>query len=211
MRDAERWWAVATGIAGLVAIAGGSLLTNVPRVDHAFEGVRKELARRRSAILVGSVVSVSGSALLLWPLALVATSDAEDVWRSLALFSVGAWVLGFAFLAFAAMLVLAVAWRDPADLEPSVGRLLLDASHLATWSVSAPVGAISVVATTAVGLQAELVGPVVVGAAVAKVATVAVEVAGTGRRDGWNAGGWAAGLSGYATVAWFAVLLASLG
>jgi hypothetical protein len=210
MRDVERWWALAAGIVGLVALAGGSLLTNVPRVDRAFEDLREDIARRRTSMLVGSVLSVSGSAMLLWPLALVATSRADDVWSSLAVASVGAWVLGFAFLAFAAMLVVAVAWRDPADLEPSVARLLLDASHLATWSVSAPVGAISVVATTTVGLQAGLVGPAVVAAAVAKIVTVAVEVAGTGRRDGWNAGGWAAGSSGYVTVAWFGLLLASL-
>lgn len=46
--------------------------------------------------------------------------------------------------------------------------------------------------------------------AVAKILTVLVEVAGTGRRHGWNAGGWAYGTSGYATVAWFALVLVAL-
>jgi hypothetical protein len=210
VRDAERWWALAAGIAGLVAFAGGAQLVDAPRVDRVLGEVLEDFARRRMSILVGSLVSVSGSALLLWPLAVIATSDPDDVWSSLALFSIGVWVLGFAFLSFAALLVVAVAWRGPGSLEPSVVRLFLDASHLATWSVSAPLGAISVVATTTVGLQAGLVGPLVVAAAIAKVATAAVEIAGTARRDGWNAGGWAARSSAYATVAWFALLLTSL-
>lgn len=211
MRDAERWWVLVAGVAGLVAFTGGSLLTGVPRVDDTLERVQDDVARRRNAVLVGSVLSVSGPALLLWPLAVIATSDVEDVWPSLALFSIGAWVLGFAVLAFATMLVVAVAWRGPSGVAPSAVRLLLDASHLATWSVSAPLGAISVAATTTVGVQAGLVGWPVVAAAAAKVATVTVEVAGIGRREGWNAGGWAAGVSGHATVAWFALVLAALG
>lgn len=120
------------------------------------------------------------------------------------------WVLGFAFLSLAELLVVAVAWRGPEALQRWVARLFRDASHLATWSVSAPLGAIAVVATTTVGLQAGLVGSLVVAAAVAKVVTAAVEIAGAARRDGWNAGGWAAGSSAYATVAWFALLLTSL-
>jgi hypothetical protein len=37
-----------------------------------------------------------------------------------------------------------------------------------------------------------------------------VEILGVGVRSGWNAGGWAAGTSGYATTAWFALLLFDL-
>lgn len=77
------------------------------------------------------------------------------------------------------------------------------------WSVSAPIGAVLVAATTAVGLQNEIFGPLVVIAA-AKVLTVVIEVAGVGVRSGWNAGGWAAGSSGYATVAWFGLVLLAL-
>ena len=46
--------------------------------------------------------------------------------------------------------------------------------------------------------------------AAAKVLTVVIEVAGVGVRSGWNAGGWAAGSSGYATVAWFGLVLLAL-
>jgi hypothetical protein len=50
-----------------------------------------------------------------------------------------------------------------------------------------------------------------VAVAVLKVATVGLEVAGIARRRGWNAGGWAAGTSGYVTVAWFALVLVAIG
>ena len=93
-------------------------------------------------------------------------------------------------------------------------RLVLDTAHLATWSISAPVGAVSTAITTATALRADLadgpLGAVLVGLAATKVVTVLVEVAGTGRRRGVNAGGWAGGSSGYVTVAWFATLLAAL-
>jgi len=64
-----------------------------------------------------------------------------------------------------------------------------------------------VLATTVVAVQADLAGGLLVALAGVKVATVVVEVAGTGRRTGWNAGGWARGVSGYTSVAWFAALL----
>jgi hypothetical protein len=121
-------------------------------------------------------------------------------------------VLGFAFLVVGAAGPAAVAWRrPPPPLPPAVVRLVLDLAHLATWSLSAPLGAVSTVATTAVALEGDATTGVVAALLVAlaglKVVTVAVEVAGTGRRTGRNAGGWAAGSSGYVTVAWFAVLL----
>ncbi len=113
-----------------------------------------------------------------------------------------------------ALLPAAVAWRDVTALPPAVVRLALDASHLATWSVSAPVGAVSTAVTTASAVRADLaggaLGTLLVVLAGAKAATVAVELAGTGRRTGWNAGGWAAGSSGYVTVAWFAMLTVAL-
>ena len=121
-----------------------------------------------------------------------------------------AWSLGFSFLALSAVAVAAVVWRDPGAVPSGVVRLVLDAAHLATWSVSAPAGAIATMATTAVGVHAGTFGPLVVAAAAAKVVSVAVEIVGIGRRRGWNAGGWAAGVSGYLTVAWFAAVLWSL-
>jgi hypothetical protein len=47
-------------------------------------------------------------------------------------------------------------------------------------------------------------------AAGVKIATAVVEIIGTGQRSGWNAGGWARGTSGCATVAWYAALLVAL-
>lgn len=210
MHDAEQWWVVATGVLGLVLFAGGSLLAAGPPVDAPWVDVARHLVRRRAAVLVGSTASVTGAGLLLWPLASVATSGSGDVWPSLASFSLLAWVLGFGFLVLAAVLVAAVAWRGPDEVGEPVAGALLGAAHLAVWSVSAPIGAVAVVATTAVGHQAGTFGPIVVVAAAAKVATVIVEVAGLSRRNGWNVGGWAAGSSGYVTVAWFALVLLAL-
>lgn len=206
----EGWWAVAAGLVGLIAFAGGSLLADLPRIDASDPEVVDRLSARRTRILAGSVLSVTGAALLLWPLSLVATSGSDAVWPSLALFSVASWVLGFGFLTVGALLTSAVAWRDPSTFDPPTLRLALDAAHLAVWSVSAPIGAIAVVATTVVGRQAGVFGVAVVVLAAAKLVTVLVEVVGTGRRAGWNAGGWAAGTSGYVTVAWFAAVLVGL-
>lgn len=203
-------WAVGVGAVGLAAFAAGSLLMALPPIDAADDEVVATLARRRGPILAGAVLSVLGVALLLGPLAAMSA----DGGTGLAAFALATWVLGFAFLVVGAAGPAAVAWRDPAALPPAVVRLVLDLAHLATWSLSAPLGAVSTVATTAVALEGDATTGVVAALLVAlaglKVVTVAVEVAGTGRRTGRNAGGWAAGSSGYVTVAWFAVLLLAM-
>jgi hypothetical protein len=211
VHGAEQWWVVATGALGLVLFAGGSLMATVPPVDAPWADVTRHLVRRRTAVLVGSTASVTGVGLLLWPLAAVATSGSPDVWPTLASFSLLVWVLGFGFLAVAAVLVAGVAWRGPEELGEPVVAAILAVAHLAVWSVSAPIGAVAVTATTAVGHQAGVFGLVVVAVAVLKVATVGLEVAGIARRRGWNAGGWAAGTSGYVTVAWFTLVLVAIG
>lgn len=211
MDDVERWSTLAAGVVGLLAFAGGSLLAVPPPVDATDDDAARHLAERRTPILLGSVLAVLGAGLLLWPLAAVTTAGDADRWSSLGPFSLVAWAVGFGLLALAVVAVAAVAWRDATALAPATLRLVLDAAHLATWSVSAPLGAVAVVATTTAGVQGKTLGPAVVVAAGVKVATVAVELAGTGRRRGWNAGGWAAGSSGYATVAWFALVLIGLG
>lgn len=217
MRDAERWWALGVGAIGLAGFVAGSLLARVPLPDAGDDDLAVALERDRGRILSGSVLAVLGSALLLLPLAVVSAAPREaaadgsgDGWSALGLFALATWVLGFGFLALSAVATSAVVWRDPAELSSSTRRLLLDAAHLATWSISAPVGAVSTVATTVVAIQAGLAGPLLAGAAAAKVLTVGVELAGTGARTGWNVGGWARGASGYATVTWFALLLIAL-
>ncbi|WP_426574463.1 hypothetical protein [Aquihabitans sp. McL0605] len=210
MRDAERWWAVAAGTLGLACFVAGALLTRAPAVDRPIEEAVTDLVQRRRVVLSGSVISITGAALLLWPLALVAAEPGSDGWRSLAVFSMAAWVFGFGFLALGSLLLIGVVWRVDGGPGPGLARALLDISHLAVWSVSAPIGALSVAATTALGVQVGRFGPAVVVAAAVKIATVVVELAGTGRQRGWNAGGWALGVSGYATVAWFALVLVAL-
>lgn len=210
MRDAERWWAVAVGGTGLLSWVVGTLLVRLPPIDGVVDVIIDDLRARRTAVLAGSVLVVSGTTALLWPITLVASAPSPDRWPSLAAASGAVAVLGFAVLAVATVGVAAVAWRSPDDIDSGVVRVVLDAGHLATWSLSAPIGAASTVATTVVAVQADLAGPLLVALAVAKVATVALEVAGVGRRTGWNAGGWAAGSSGYVTVAWFAALLLAL-
>jgi len=198
------------GVIGLVGFVAGSMAVRPPAVDLPAEQAVADLVRRRPQVLAGSLGSVAGAGLLLWPLCAVATSTGPDVWRSLALVSIATWVFGFGFLAVGSMLHVAVVWRTEQGPTRDSARVLLDLSHLAIWSISAPIGALSVVATTVVGVQAELLGPLVVIAALAKVVTAAIEVAGIGRQQGWNAGGWAYGSSGYATVAWFALVLVAL-
>jgi hypothetical protein len=194
---------VATGAVGLAAFAGGSLLMALPPIDAPDDEVVATLELRRQPVLAGAVASVLGVALLLAPLAEVGGA-----------FALATWVLGFAFLALGACAPAAVAWRDPDGLPPAAVRLVLDLAHLATWSLSAPVGAVSTVATTAGAVDHDIAtGPLavlLVALAAAKVGTVLVELAGTHRRSGWNAGGWALGSSGYVTVAWFAALLLAL-
>ncbi len=213
MGDVERWWVVTAGVVGLAAFVGGSVLTGLPAVDDTDDVVVAALVRRRSAILTGSVLSALGVALLLWPLAVV-SADGDDGWADLGTFALATWVLGFAFLVVGALGRAALAWRDPTALPVAVVRLVLDLAHLATWSLSAPVGAVSTVVTTVVAGRAVaaegMVGALLVGLAGHKVVTVVVELAGTGRRSGWNAGGWALGSSGYVTVTWFAALLLAL-
>lgn len=209
MDGAERWSVVVVGAIGLALWAGGSLLAALRPVDAPLAERVDRLATGRTALLVGSIGAVSGAALLLWPICAVATEEGE-AWVSLRWFSVAVWTLGFTFFVVATVVVSTLAWSPSRAPDQELVRVLLDGAHLAVWAVSAPIGAIAVVATTAVGVQAQLFGPLVVLAATAKVATVVVEVAGTGRRTGWNAGGWAAGSSGYVSVAWFALVLAAL-
>ncbi len=210
MHGAEQVWVIGSGVVGLVLFAGGSLLAAMPLIDARAVDVRTHLADRRTAILAGSVAATAGAGLLLWPLAAVASTGSPDVWPSLALFSIAAWVLGFGFLAMATCLVAGLAWRGTEELADETIAAVLAVAHLAVWSVSAPIGAVAVAATTAAGVQAGWFGGPVVVAAAVKVATVALEVAGIAHRRGWNAGGWAAGSSGYVTVAWFALVLLSL-
>lgn len=204
-------WAVAAGAIGLLCFVAGALLARVPAVDQPTEAAVAVLVGRRRAVLLGSVASIAGAGLLLWPLAAVATEPSEDVWPSLAALSLAAWVFGFGFLALGSLLVVGVVWRTDDGPSPALARTLLDVAHLAVWSVSAPIGALSTAATTAVGVQSGRLGGAIVVAAAVKVVTVVVELAGTCRQRGWNAGGWALGTSGYATVAWFALVLVSLG
>lgn len=212
MRDVERVWAVAAGSVGLVCFVAGSLAVAAPRIDQAIGGSVGELAERRGRVIAGSLASITGAALLLWPLSYVASSPGAEVWRSLAVFSMATWVFGFMFLAAGSLMLVATIWRTGSGVVPAdnTSRTLLDLSHIAIWSFSAPIGALSVAATTVTGMQAGLFGPWVVAAAVLKWITVVIEVAGAGRTGGWNAGGWAYGSSGYATVLWFALLLLAL-
>jgi hypothetical protein len=208
--DSEALWSTIAGLFGLAAFAGGSLLTNLPRVNADLEVALESLRDRRTAVLGGSVLSATGAGLLLWPIAAVATGGTGGAWPSLALFSVAIAALTLSFTVVVAILTVALVWRDPTAVPHPVASLVLDGLHLAIWPVSGPLAAVMVCATTAVGLQNDLVGPLVVVAAALKVCTVVLEVVGLGTRTGWNAGGWAAGSSGYATVAWFAFLIAAL-
>lgn len=210
MRDAEQMWAVVAGAFGLVSFVFGSIAVRAPAVDAPTEEALADLRARRGRVLAGSVAAVFGAGLLLWPLSVVAMTRDADTWRSLAAFSIATWVFGFGFLAFGWLLLVVTVWRTDGAMGDGVARAFLDLSHLAMWSISAPVGALSVIATTVVGVQAELFGWWVVVAASLKVATGVVEVAGTGRQTGWNAGGWARGSSGSATVAWFVLVLIAL-
>lgn len=210
MSDAETYWVVAAGAVGLFAFAIGSVLPAVPPIDATMDDVLHSLQRNRARILAGSVLAPTGAALLLWPISAVATTNPDQGWASLRAFSIAVAVLGFAFVAISSVAMAALAWRDPKGVHPSTVRLVLDGCHLAIWSVSAPIGAALVLSTTAVGVQAGLFGPFVVVAAALKTATVVLEVIGIGQRAGWNAGGWAAGSSGYATVAWFGFVLFAL-
>lgn len=213
MSDAEQLAMVIVGAVGLVLFAAGAMAAALPRPDAPDVELIGALQRGRSRIIAGSVCSVAGCALLLWPLAAVGISGepvGEPVWTSLRLAALATWVLGFSMLALSAAVVVAAVWREPAEVPTPTLRLARDGAHLATWSVSAPLGAVSVVATTVVAVQAGTCNAVVIVLAAAKVATVLLELAGTGRRAGWNVGGWAAGSSGYVTVAWFAALLVAL-
>ena len=207
MDGAEQLWVVSSGVVGLVCLVAGSFVAAVPPPDALDDEVVRWRVARRSAVLVGSGLTASAGALLIWPVAAVAASNG-GAWSSLGMFSVGLAVLGAGVFWVVGLSIATAAWRPTA--EPAGTRLLLDLAHLGTWAVSAPVGGLLVVTTTAAGVQSGLFGPVVVVTAVAKVATAIVEVSGTGRSRGWNAGGWAAGSSGYATVVWYALVLAAL-
>lgn len=206
MEEAERGWAIAAGVAGVVCLVAGSLLSALPPVDRPWPERVAALASRRGRILAGSVLTATAGALLIWPVAAVVV--AGEVWPSLRLTALGLAVLSAAVLMLVATLVATVAWRAPDD-DPAA-RLFLDAAHLALWSVSAPLGALTVVVVTAAGVQADLFGWLVVVVAAAKVATVVLEVGRTGARTGWSAGGWAAGSSGYVTVLWYGLILVAL-
>ena len=141
MQDPEQVWMVSAGVLGLIGFAAGALTAKVPAVDASTADAVADLVRRRPAVLAGSVASITGAALLLWPLVAVATDPDPDVWRSLALFSMATWVFGFGFLAVGSLLVIGIVWRGDEGPGLDVSRVLLDISHLAVWSVSAPIGA----------------------------------------------------------------------
>ena len=208
--EPETVWMIAAGLVGLAGFVAGSFLTDLPRVDSDLDDALAHVQRRRSAVLSGSTLSAVGGGLLLWPIAFLSTAGSGAAWASLALFSVVVATLTMSFLVVTAVLAAALAWRDPTALSRPTARLVLDGLHLGIWSVSGPLAAVMVLAATAVGWQNGLLGSAVVIAAGVKVGTVVVEVAGIGVRSGWNAGGWARGASGYATVAWFALVLVAL-
>lgn len=201
--------AIAAGATGLVLLAAGSMLAALPPVDTSIDGTIHALHLRRNRVLTGSMVALAGTGLLLWPVAAVAAASAE-AWLSLLIFSVAIATLGSMFLAIAFLATIALAWQEDAELDRGAARLLHQTAHLATWSVSAPLAAMFVAATTGAAWQADIADPALLLAAGVKIATVVVEIVGTGRRSGWNAGGWARGTSGYATVAWYAALLVAL-
>lgn len=208
----ELGWTVAAGVVGLAAWAGGSLLAAAPAVDATNDEVVAHLVRRRRHLLAGTALVGLGVTLLLWPLASVATADGS--WPALGLASLAVWAVGFAGLFAAGVAVAGLAWRAPADLPVVVVRVVLDTAHLAVWPLSAPLGAVATVMTTTLGVRSDVadggLATLLVVLAGTKVVTVAVEVAGTGRPTGWNAGGWALGSSGCVSVAWFAALLLAL-
>lgn len=208
--DTETVWMIAVGVVGLAGFVAGSYLTDPPRVDSDLEEALARVRSRRSAVLSGSTLTAVGGGLLLWPIAFISTAGSGAAWASLALFSIVIAALTMSFLVVTAVFNAALAWRDPTALSRPTARLVLDGVHLGIWSVSGPLAAIMVSAATAVGWQNDLLGPAVVVAAAVKVGTVVVELAGIGVRTGWNAGGWARGASGYATVAWFALVLIAL-
>lgn len=126
------------------------------------------LAERRGRVIAGSMASITGAALLLWPLSFVASSPAAEVWRSLAVFSVATWVFGFAFLAGGSLMLVATVRsagsgvvladeHEPNAPRPQPPRHLVVLG--ADWALSAA-------ATTVIGVQVDLFGPWVVAAAV---------------------------------------------
>ena len=137
MTDFEHWAVIASGVVGLASFAGGSLLAATPPLDTDLSRVVATLERRRPLILAGSVLSAAGAALLLWPVAAVSTSGSGDAWPSLTLFSIAVAILGFGFVTVSAVLLAALAWRAPEEVPDPVIGLVLAASHLAVWSVSA--------------------------------------------------------------------------
>lgn len=200
---------IAAGMTGLVLLAGGSTLAALPPIDKPIDEAIRALHGRRNRVLTGSLPALGGTGLLLWPVAAVAAAS-TDAWLSLRIFSIAIATLGSIFLALALLAAVVLVWPNETDLDRGAARLLHQSAHLATWSVSAPLAAIFVAATTGTAWQADIAGPALLLTAGAKIATVIVEIIGTGQRSGWNAGGWARGTSGYATVAWYATLLVAL-
>jgi hypothetical protein len=186
----------------------GSLLVQAPPIDAELAPVLRRVGEARRRVLAGTLFSTFGGALILWPITAVASADDHDVWRSLALFSMAVAVAGSVFLTLAAVATAALVWRGPEDVPASTARLLLDAAHLATWCrrrLLCPSQQRPLSRSRRISSARSLCSR-----PVAKVATVVVEILGVGVRSGWNAGGWAAGTSGYATTAWFALLLFDL-
>ena len=130
VRTAEQWWVVAAGSVGLVCFVAGALFTRAPAVDQPIERAMADLRDRRAAVLTGSVLSITGAALLLWPLAFVAAEPGVDRWPSLAIASMAAWVFGFGFLALASLLLVAIVWRTDGPPDVEVARTFLDLGHL---------------------------------------------------------------------------------
>ncbi len=214
MQGRRGWtsWPVLTGAGGLACLVIGSFCAGtLPAIDAEPERVIDFLADRRAAVLGGALLTITASVLLLAPLVEMSVRLREAARETAAWFALATWVIALSLLALSAVAFALGAWRDPHDVSPDVVQFAYDAHHLVLWGLSAPVAAIAVIATTVPARSVGLAPVALVVLAGVKVATTIVEIAGVWATTGWNAGGYAASISGVATVAWFTALLVTLG
>jgi hypothetical protein len=206
--EGRRWYL--TGLAGvLVYVVAQSVAGLTPAPDADLGEAMERLLVDRAQILAGAALGVVAAALLVAFAVRLrhAMDDAEGGRSSLGTLTLVGWSLLLAIVVLGQLPLLAVVWRDGGDgtgTMQDVQRLAIDLNSLATYALSAPFAALSILGPTVVAWRTGFLPRWLLAVGAVELALNAVELAGIGSTAGWNAAGYAFGLGPVVWLVWVA-------